>query len=63
VDNFLVLAPPRYWCNPNRNPRGLFTSRIAVNGQVTRPGASISISAQQFDVKFEATFGWKPCDV
>jgi hypothetical protein len=63
VDNFAVIAPPRYWCNPNRNPRGLFTSRIAVNGQVTRPGASISISAQQFDVKFEATFGWRPCDV
>jgi hypothetical protein len=34
-----------------------------VNGQVTRPGASISISAQQFDVKFEAIFGWKPCNV
>lgn len=63
VDNFAVIAPPNYWCNPNRNPRGLFTSRIAVNGQVTRPGASISISAQQFDVKFEATFGWRPCGV
>lgn len=63
IDNFAVISPPAYWCNPNRNPRGLFTSRIAVNGQVTQPGASISISAQQFDVKFEATFGWKPCGV
>ncbi|MFW7378992.1 MAG: DUF4360 domain-containing protein [Oligoflexus sp.] len=61
VDNFAVIAPPSYWCNPNRNPRGLFSSRIAVNGQVTRPGASISIAAQQFDVKFEAIFGWRPC--
>ena len=61
VDDFTVIAPPSYWCNPSRNPRGLFSSRIAVNGQVTQPGASISISAQQFDVKFEATLGWKPC--
>lgn len=63
VDDFTVIAPPRFWCNPNRNPRGLFSSRIAVNGQVTNPGASISISAQQFDVKFEAILGWRPCPV
>jgi len=61
VQDFAVIAPPSYWCRQSRNPRGLFSSRIAVNGQVTRPGASITIAAQQFDVKFEAIFGWRPC--
>lgn len=63
IDNFAVVAPPSYWCNPSRNPRGQFASRIAVNGQVTRPGASFTLAANQFDVKFEAIFGWKPCGV
>lgn len=63
IDNFAVVAPPSWWCNPSRNPRGQFASRIAVNGQVTRPGASFSLAANEFDVKFEAIFGWKPCGV
>ena len=59
-NQFVVNRPPFYWCSPRQNLRGLFSSTLAVNGK-TRPGGSISINAQDFDVKFSAEIGWKPC--
>jgi hypothetical protein len=58
--DFLVIAPPSWWCGTHR-PEGLFQSTLSANGQVLPGGGSMSFAGQGFNVKFEATAGWLAC--
>ena len=58
--NFLVIAPPAWWCSGN-NPEGLFQATLSANGAVMPGGGSLSFSGQGFNVKFQATTGWLAC--
>lgn len=62
TNSFLVSAPgPAMWCLPSFNPRGLFTSRLVVQGSKSSDSQNLLLSADQYDIKFYATMGWLSC--
>lgn len=57
----LRFIPQSYWCNPDRNPKGLWTSRIAINGLVDRPDAYLVFGPSGQKTTYRWKFGWARC--
>jgi hypothetical protein len=57
----LRFIPRSYWCDPNRNPKGLWTSRIAINGLVERPDAYLVFGPSGQKTTYRWKFSWARC--
>jgi hypothetical protein len=57
----LRFIPQSYWCNPDRNPKGLWTARIAINGLVERPDAYLEFGPAGQKTTYRWKFSWARC--
>lgn len=57
----LRFIPQSYWCNPERNPKGLWTARIAINGLVERPDAYLVFGPAGQKTTYKWKFSWARC--
>jgi hypothetical protein len=57
----LRFIPQSYWCAADRNPKGLWTARIAINGLVENPGASLVFGPDGVKTTYRWKFNWARC--
>lgn len=57
----LRFIPQSYWCAADRNPKGLWTARIAINGLVENPGAYLVFGPDGQKTTYRWKFNWARC--
>ncbi|HET9236659.1 MAG TPA: hypothetical protein VFO10_05390 [Oligoflexus sp.] len=57
----LRFIPQSYWCAADRNPKGLWTARIAINGLIENPNAYLVFGPDGKKTTYRWKFMWARC--
>lgn len=57
----LRFIPQNYWCAADRNPKGLWTARIAINGLVEQADAYVMFGPSGQKTSYRWKFHWARC--